>query len=233
VAVDVATTWTALQAVCGLHHRRVTSGIHLLRQRLPVPLRAWPSDNGGEFPNARLVAWCRREGIRFTRSRPYRKNDQTWVEQRNGLLVRRLVGYDRYSSRAAFAVLQRLYHLLRLQHNFFRPVRTPRSKRRLGRTVTKRYDAPRTPYQRMLLSGVLTEAQRQALDPQCLALDPIVLARDIQLTLTCCGNWPTLAPSVGRPPVRNTFVRHHPRRSVTPTGQVPPRPGHVTDRPYF
>jgi hypothetical protein len=63
------------------------------------------------------------------------------------------------------------------------PVRKLRSKRRVGNTVTKRYDAPRTPYQRMLLSGVLTEAQRQALDQQCLALDPIVLARDIQQTL--------------------------------------------------
>jgi hypothetical protein len=183
VAVDVATTWTELQTIWGLHHRRVSSGIHLLRQRLPVPLRAWHSDNGSEFLNACLVTWCRREGIRFTRGRPYRKNDQAWVEQRNGLLVRRLVGYDRYSSRAAFAVLQRLYGLLRLQHNFFRPVRKLLSKRRLGSTVVKRYDAPRTPAQRMLLSGVLTEAQRQALDQQCLALDPIALARDIQQTL--------------------------------------------------
>jgi hypothetical protein len=92
VAVDVATTWTELQAVWGLHRRRVTSGINLLRQRLPVPLRAWHSDNGGEFLNACLVTWCRREGIRFTRGRPYRKNDQAWVEERNGLLVCRGAG---------------------------------------------------------------------------------------------------------------------------------------------
>jgi hypothetical protein len=183
VAVDVATRWTELQAVWGLHHRRVSSGIHLLRQRPPVPLRAWHSDNGGEFLNACLVTWCRREGIRFTRGRPYRKNDQAWVEQRNGLLVRRLVGYDRYSSRAALAVLQRLYSLLRLHHNFFRPVRKLLSKHRLGITVVKRYDAPRTPSQRMLFNCVLTEAQRQALAQQCQALDPIALARDIQLTL--------------------------------------------------
>jgi len=76
---------------------------------------------------------------------PYRKNDQAWVEQRNSLVVRRLVGYDRYISRAGFAVLQRLYGLLRLHHNFFPPVRKLRYERPLGSTVTKRYNAPRTP----------------------------------------------------------------------------------------
>ena len=183
VAVDVATTWTELQAVWGLHHRRVTSAIHLLRQRLPVALREWHSDNGSEFINAGLLAWCRREGIRFTRGRPYRKNDQAWVEQRNGLVVRRLVGYDRYSSRAAFAVLQRLYGLLRLQHNFFRPVRKLLSKRRVGSKVSKRYDAPQTPSQRVLAAGGLSPTQRQALEQQFDALDPIALAHDIQQTL--------------------------------------------------
>jgi hypothetical protein len=104
VAVDVATTWIELQAIWGLHHQRVTGGIQYVHQRLPFPLRAWYSDNGSEFTNACLVGWCQRRGIRFPRGRPYRKIDQAWVEQRNGLLVCRLVGYDRYSSRAAHAV---------------------------------------------------------------------------------------------------------------------------------
>ena len=121
--------------------------------------------------------------MRFTRGRPYRKNDQAWVEQRNGLLVRRLVGYDRDSSRAALAILQRVYGLLRLQHNFFRPVRKLVSKHRVGSQVVKRYDAAQTPYQRVLAAGVLTAAQRQALDQQLHALDPIALARDLRQTL--------------------------------------------------
>jgi hypothetical protein len=183
VAVDVATTWTELQAVWGLHHRRVSSGVHLIRHRLPFPLREWHSDNGSEFINDCLLAWCRREGIRFTRGRPYRKNDQAWVEQRNGLVVRRLVGYDRYSSRAAFAVLQRLYGLLRLQLNFFRPVRKLVSKHRVGSRVVKRYDLPQTPYQRVLAAGRLSPPQRPALAQQFHTLDPIALARDIQQTL--------------------------------------------------
>jgi hypothetical protein len=183
VAVDVATTWTELEAVWGLGHRRVGTGVHRIRARLPFALRAWHSDNGSEFINTHLVTWCRAEGIRFTRGRPYRKNDQAWVEQRNGLAVRRLVGYDRYSSRAAFAVLQRLYALLRLQLNFFRPVRKLLSKRRVGSKVVKRYDAPQTPYQRALAAGVLTPRQREALAAQLEPLDPITLARQIQQTL--------------------------------------------------
>jgi hypothetical protein len=183
VAVDVATSWTELQALYDLHQQRITGAIQHLTARLPFPLAAWHSDNGSEFINACLLGWCQRRRIRFTRGRPYRKNDQAWVEQRNGLLVRRLVGYDRYSSRAAWTVLQRLYVLLRLQHNFFRPVRKLLSKRRVGRRVRKRYDAARTPYQRVLAAGGLSPAQRPALAAQVAALDPIALARDIQQTL--------------------------------------------------
>jgi Integrase core domain len=183
VAVDVATTWTELQAIWGLHHQRVTGGIQHIQQRLPFPLREWHSDNGSEFINACLLGWCQRHGIRFTRGRPYRKNDQAWVEQRNGLLVRRLVGYDRYSARAAWTVLQRLYGLLRLQHNFFRPVRKLLNKRRVGSTVRKWYDAAQTPYQRVLAAGGLAAEPRQALAAQFHALDPIALAREIQQTL--------------------------------------------------
>ncbi len=183
VGVDVATSWTEFEAVWGLGQRRVGTGIHHVRQRLPFPLREWHSDNGSEFINALLVAWCRREGIRFTRGRGYRKNDQAWVEQKNGFVVRRLVGYDRYASRAAYLTLHRLYGLLRLQLNFFRPVRKLVSKRRVGSQVLKRYDAAQTPYQRLLASGILSEAQREALERQFFAINPVALARQISQTL--------------------------------------------------
>src|SRR5262249_11785255 len=183
VAIAVATIWTELQAIRNSPHRRTTGASAHINLRLPFVLREWHSDNGSEFINACLVGWCRHRGIRFTRGRPARKNDQAWVEQRNGLLVRRLVGYDRYSSRAAWLVLQRLYGLLRLQHNFFRPVRKLQSKRRVGSKILKRYDAAQTPYQRLLAAGALSAEQAQALAAQYQALDPITLARDIQRTL--------------------------------------------------
>ena len=187
VAVDVATSWTELQAIWGLHQQRVTGGIQALAQRLP-----FPCTTGTVTTSASSSITACSAGVTAARSAspaagPYRKNDQALVEQRNGLLVHRLVGYDRYSSRAACAVLQRLYGLLRLQHNFFRPVRKLLSKRRVGATVLKRYDAARTPYQRVLATGVLTPAQHDALAGEVHALDPIQLARDIQHTLEVPG----------------------------------------------
>jgi transposase InsO family protein len=183
VAVDVATSWTELQAVWGLHYYHVRSAVQFIRAALPFALREWHTDNGSEFLNEPLLSWCRVHRVRFTRGRPYRKNDQAWVEQRNGLAVRRLVGYDRYSSRAAFTVLQRLYRLLRLQLNFFRPVRKLVSKQRAGSKVVKRDDAPRTPYQRVLAADILTAGQRRLLHDQLHALDPIALAREIEEAL--------------------------------------------------
>jgi transposase InsO family protein len=184
LVIDVATGWTELEPVWGLHADRVGSAVHHVRARLPVPLVAWHSDKGAEFINAGLFDWCRRHGIAFTRGRPYRKNDQAWVEQRNGLAVRRIVGHDRYSSRAALATLQRLYPLLRLHLNFFRPLRKLVSKTRVGSKVIKRYDTARTPYQRLLATGVVAPAQQQALAAQLTALDPVALTQDIHRTLT-------------------------------------------------
>lgn len=183
VGVDVATSWTELEAVWGLGQQRVGTGVHHLRERLPFPLREWHTDNGSEFINQVLIPWGRREGIRVTRGRGYRKNDQAWVEQKNWLVVRRLVGYDRYSSRAAYGLLQRLYGLLRLHHNFFRPVRKLLRKERHGAKVLKRYDAAQTPYQRVAALGGLTDAQRQTLEQQFLTINPATLARQIEQTL--------------------------------------------------
>jgi hypothetical protein len=180
LAIAVATSWTEVDIVWGIGQQRVGTAVHHIRQRLPVPLREWHSDNGGEF-----VSWWCGVGARRSASHgaaPYRKNDQAWVEQRNGL-VRRLVGYDRCSSRAAYTVFQRLYTLLRLQFNFFRPVRKLLSRRRVGSKVHKRYDTARTPYQRLVATGVLRAAQHQALERQRQTLDPIALARDIERTL--------------------------------------------------
>lgn len=183
VAVDVASGWIELEAVWGLGARRVGAGIEHIRRRLPVPLREWHTDNGGEFVNHGLGAYCRREGIRFTRGRDYRKNDQAWVELRNWLIVRRLVGRARYHSRAAYHLLQRLYELVRVQVNFFRPFRKLLAGRRVGSKRVRRYDAAQTPYQRLLATGGLAAAQRQALEAQFLAVDPARLAQQISDTL--------------------------------------------------
>lgn len=182
-AVDVATSWTELAAVWGVTQDRVGAAVHHIATRLPMPLHAWHSDNGSEFLNRALVNWCRRHHIDVSRGRPYRKNDQAWVEQKNGAIIRRLVGYDRLASRAAFRALEPLYGLLRRYLNFLRPVRKLVSKRRVGAKIVKRYDAAQTPYQRLLATGALTSEARAALEREFLALNPASLAAEIQRAL--------------------------------------------------
>lgn len=173
--VEVATSWWEPQIVRGKGQHRVGAGLHQVRGRLPVPLRELHTDNGGEFLNQVLYPYCQRAGIRFTRGRAYRKNDQSYVEQKNGWAIRRLVGYDRYSSEAAYAQFQRLYALARLYVNFCQPVRKVVRKERQGAKVVKRYDLARTPYQRVLETQLLDEPARRALTLQYQRIDPEAL----------------------------------------------------------
>jgi len=182
-AVDVATSWVDLQAVWGKGQQRVGTAIHHVRQRLPMPLRGLDSDNGSEFINHDLYAWCQREGITFTRSRPYQKNDSAHVEQKNGAIVRPLIGYDRYASRAAYAQLARVYDLARLHINFFQPVQKLVTKERRGPRVHRVYDRAQTPYQRLGATGVLLVSRRQELEALYQRLNPLHLRRALETAL--------------------------------------------------
>jgi hypothetical protein len=217
VAVDVATGWTECQAIWGKGYHRVSTGIHLIRQRLPMRFRALHTDNGGEFLNHLLVPWCHREQIHFTRGRPQRKNDQAYAEQKNWAIVRRLIGYDRYTTHAALAHLNALYGLLRLYGNFFQPLRKLTTKVRRGARVTKRYDRAQTPYQRLLAAGVLDAAQRQALTRLYQQLNPVALRTQIQESLR-----------------RVWQLADRPREQKTPSGpahiSVPVKPSHTMAR---
>lgn len=182
-AIDVATGWTEVQAVWGLAQQRVGTAVHHIRQRLPFRLQGLHTDNGSEFLNHTLFNWCRREEVRYTRGRSYRKNDQAYVEQRNWQLIRRQVGYDRLASKEAYTVLGKLYPLLALQHNYFRPIRKIVAKDRVGARTLKRYDEPRTACQRLLESGVLTSEERDRLESRRAALNPAELQRRIDVLL--------------------------------------------------
>jgi hypothetical protein len=182
-AVDVATGWTEVQPVWGLGKQRVGTAIHHVRQRLPFPMKSLHTDNGTEFINHTLYNWCRQEQVAFTRGRSYRKNDQAYVEQRNWLTIRRQVGYDRLASKQAYALLGQLYPLLCLQLNCFRPVRKLVAKDRVGPRVFKRYDEPRTSYQRLLESEALTAQERQDLQWKMAAINPAELQRGIDRIL--------------------------------------------------
>lgn len=181
--VDVSTGWTECEPTLGKGKERVGGSMERIRRRLPFVLRELHNDNGGEFLNELLYPWCRRHGIRQTRGRAYKKNDQAFVEQRNWSVVRRPIGYDRYSTKAAYAQMNKVYEPLTLYVNFFQPMRKVIGKERDGARVRKRYDKARTPYQRLLESGVLGEAERQALDQLYRSLNPVELRAQVEREL--------------------------------------------------
>jgi hypothetical protein len=194
--VDVATAWVDLQAVWGKGQQRVRAAVHHVRERLPVPLAGLDSDNGSEFINAALLDYCRQYGITFTRSRAWKKNDSAHVEQKNGAIVRALVGYDRLASRAAYAQLARVYDLARLHVNFFQPTQKLLYKTRDGARTHRVYDRAQTPFQRLCAAGVLTAAQRQTLTTLYHQINPLQLRRNLERALEQL--WTFAVPPPGR-----------------------------------
>jgi hypothetical protein len=181
--IDIVTGWTELAAVWGKQQERVGSGVDEVRRRLPFGLLGLDCDNGSEFINQGLFDYCRRHKVVFTRSRPYRKNDQAHVEQRNWFTIRRMVGYDRYSSKAAYDQMVKLYALIQDYMNFFQPMRKLVSKERVAGKVRKRYDEAQTPYQRLLASKVLPEDKVESLRRRYEWLNPVRLRAEIEAEL--------------------------------------------------
>ena len=182
-AVDIHTGWVECQAVWGKQEQKVRGAIHEVRKRLPFVCKGIDSDNGSEFINRELKRYCVEQQITFTRSRPYKKNDSAHVEQKNWSVVRRLIGYDRYSTREALEQLQHVHGLARLYFNFFQPVMKLVSKTREGAKVRKVYDRARTPYRRVLESTDLSDEARQSLTQLYNNLDPVSLRDQINRAL--------------------------------------------------
>ena len=138
------------------------------------------TDNGAEFLNYHLLEYCRSEEITFTRGRAHKKNDQCFVEQKNGVVVRQFVGYDRFEGQHAYEQFTELYRAIRLYVNFFQPSMKLRSKQRDGAKVSRQYDVAQTPFQRLLASGLCTTAAATQLQAFAQALDPVRLLRQLQ-----------------------------------------------------
>ncbi len=176
---DIATTWTETGAVKNKAQVWVFEALQKLRKNLPFPLLGLDSDNGGEFINAHLESYCKEQQITFTRSRPYRKNDNCFVEQKNYSVVRRAVGYARYDTEEQLQLLNQLYSYLRLYTNFFVPSMKLQSKERNGSRVKKRYDEAQTPYQRVLASPHVSKPSQRQLRAKYETLNPAALKRKI------------------------------------------------------
>lgn len=176
---DLCTGWTE---VTGLLHRSqeaVSEALCRIRQRLPFALLGIDSDNGGEFINDLLYRYCLDEQITFTRSRPYQKNDQAHVEQKNWSVVRHTVGYDRWETEQELALLESIYDDLRLYINCFQPSLKLIAKERMGNKTIKRYDTAKTPYRRVLEDRRISFEAKAQLTHLYVQLNPAELRRQI------------------------------------------------------
>ena len=178
VLTDIATAWVECLPLRHRSQHTVIQALDRARRLLPFPMLGLDTDNGTEFLNAELLAYCEREKITFTRGRAYKKNDQCFVEQKNGAVVRQLVGYDRFEGEKAYRQLAELYRGVRLYINFFQPSMKLKTKHRDGSKVRCTYDTAQTPFQRLRSSLDAEELKRLRAIFQ--ALDPVRLLRQIE-----------------------------------------------------
>jgi hypothetical protein len=181
---EVSSGWWEGEAIMGKSQQSTFQALKQIRERAPFDLKGLDSDNGSEFINDILYKYCRREKLEFTRSRPSRKNDNAYIEQKNWTHVRKILGYLRYDSFAELRIINDLYRGdLRLYKNFFQPVMKLKSKERIGGSVKRKYDIPKTPYQRLMDSGQISEQTRKQLEMVYLSLNPAQLKRSIDAKL--------------------------------------------------
>jgi hypothetical protein len=200
---DIATGWTETVSVKNKAQKWVFAAIKEATAAFPFPVPGTGSDNGSVFINWELFRWCEQEKLTFTRSRSGNKNDGAHVEQRNWHIVRQTVGYHRYDTAAELTLLNRIRALQRLLTNHFAPQQKLISKERNGAKITRKYDKPATPYQRVLTDkGTVRAAVKARLKRENLPLNPAAIQRRIQaltaelLTLTTAKSGPKAQPAI-------------------------------------
>ena len=209
VLTDIASGWTESAPLVVRESGLLVETLDRIRLGLPFALRALDVDNGSEFVNESLIHYCLSHGIELTRSRPYRKNDQAWIEQKNGAVVRKLLGYRRFQGIAAAQAITRLYGASRLFVNFFQPSFKLAEKHRQGAQVSKRYHPPQTPCERLLQAESLPEAAKTKLREVVSALDPLKLLEEIravQAYLVTLADGETPPSVIPEPPDLSAFV---------------------------
>jgi len=178
--VDVATGWTECLPLLTRESGLVVEAMARAQGLFPWPMLGADFDNDSAFMNDVVVPWCRGQNIEVTRSRAYKKNDQAFVEQKNGAVVRRLMGYGRFEGIETAHAIARLYAAARLHVNFFQPSFKLKDKRREGAKVIKRYYVPATPYARALAHPMVAKAVKQRLRALNRTLDPVALLAEMR-----------------------------------------------------
>ena len=201
---DIHSTWTESRAILGRSQPAVLAAIQEVEQGLPFALRGVDCDNGSEFINWNLRAWCQSKNIQLTRGRPYKKDDNAHIEQKNWTHVRKLLGWDRYDSLAAVEAINDLYRQeLRWLLNLYLPSVKMVKKTRVGSKLRRVYDAPQTSLERVGRSGYADPSRLAELTKLKSRLDPFELARTIDRTLKGIYELANLRLSPGSCPLHN------------------------------
>lgn len=179
-AADIASGWWEGEAIMGRSQVATKVGLEGIRQRLPFRIREIHPDNDSGMINDLVWGYCQEAKIKMSRSRPYQKNDNCWVEQRNWTHVRKVAGYRRLDTAVELAMLRELYQAVRLYKNFFQPTIKLAEKVRVGGKIHRKYDEPRTPFQRVMESGQISPAARKRLQAQYESLNVAALHRRIE-----------------------------------------------------
>ena len=204
---DIHTTWTESRAVLGKGEAGIVAALEEMRQGLPFPLRGLDSDNGSEFLNYHLVQYARSHQLQFTRGRPYKKDDNAHIEQKNWTHVRKLLAWERYDTPPAIAAINTLYRQdLRLMMNLFQPSVKLVRKVRVGSRLTRRYDAAQTPLDRVAVCPAADPAKVRALQQLRQRLDPFALSQRIEQHLARIFRQASRRPSTKTPPASVTSV---------------------------
>ena len=180
LVVDIASGWWEGEPIAGRSQTATKEGIDGIRQRLPFGMREIHPDNDTGMINDLLWRYCQQARIRMSRSRPYKKNDNAWVEQRNWTHVRKVVGYERMDTTGELRILRELYADLTVYKNFFQPVMKLREQVRVGGKIHRKYDEPKTPYRRLVESGQIPETAQKRLQTQYESLNAATLWRRIE-----------------------------------------------------
>jgi len=177
---EISSGWEEAEAIMGKGQIPTFEALQQIRERTPFEWKGIDSDNGPEFINAHLVKYCEKENIEFTRSRPLKKNDNAYIEQKNWTYVRKTFGYLRYDTNEELSIMNSLYEKeLRLYKNFFSPVMKLIGKERIGGRVKRKYDTPKTPYQRSIGSGQISREVKKELQKLYQSLNPAELKKKI------------------------------------------------------
>ena len=176
---DVATGWAACVPFMGKSERFCVNAVEKARATLPFALKGIDSDNDGVFINAHLLRYCDRNSLEFSRGRPYKKNDQCRIEQKNWDIVRKMIGYGRFDTYEQLAVMERIYDLLTLYQNYFQPSQKLVAKQRIGSKVKKKYDPAQTPCRRLLSRRDVSRDTKQQLRATMSEINPAQLLRQI------------------------------------------------------